>query len=71
MCAQREADMRLFVVSHLDVLHVLEEVRLWITVVCELHQVSELFLRGKGLHQAGQYAGVLMLNTLVRWERGK
>lgn len=49
---------------YLDVLHVLKEVRLQIIVVGELYQVSELFLGGKGLHQAGQYRGVVMLHTL-------
>lgn len=58
-------------VSNLDVLHVLKEVRLWITVVGELHQVSELFLGGKRLHQTGQYTGVFMLNTLGRLEKEK
>lgn len=43
----------------------LEEVRLGVTVVGELNQVSELFLGGKGLHQAGQHGGVFMLHTLV------
>ncbi len=51
--------------SYLDVLHVLKEVRLGVIVVGELYQVSELFLGGKGLHQAGQYGGVVMLHTLV------
>lgn len=54
-----------FSLSYLDVLHVLKEVRLWVVVVGELHQVSELLLGGKGLYQAGQYSGVVMLNTLV------
>lgn len=47
----------------------LKEVRLWVVVVGELHQVSELLLGGEGLYQAGQYSGVVMLNTLV--ERGE
>lgn len=55
--------------SYLDVLHVLKEVRLWVVVVGELHQVSELLLGGEGLYQAGQHSGVVMLNTLV--ERGE
>lgn len=46
-------------------LHVLKEVRFEVIVVSELYQVSELFLGGKGLHQAGQYGGVVMLHTLV------
>ncbi len=36
--------------SDLDVFHVLEEVRLGVIVVCELHKVSELFLGGEVLH---------------------
>lgn len=55
--------------SDLDVLHVLKEVRLWVVVVGELHQVSELLLGGKGLYQAGQNSGVVMLHTLL--ERGE
>lgn len=51
--------------SHLNVLHVLKEVRLGVIVVGELHQVSELFLRGERLHQARQHVGVFMLHTLV------
>lgn len=50
---------------YLDVLHVLKKVRLWVIVVSELHQVSELFPGGKRLHQAGQYTCVFMLYTLV------
>lgn len=45
-------------------LHVLKEVRLGVSVVGELYQVSELFLRGEGLHQAGQHCGVFMLHAL-------
>lgn len=37
MCVEREAEVGVFMVSHLDVLHVLKEVRLWITVVSELN----------------------------------
>lgn len=43
----------------------LKEVRLWIVVVGELDKVSELFLGGKGLHQAGQDGGIVVLHTLV------
>lgn len=43
----------------------LKEVRLGVVVVGELDQVSELFLGGKGLHQAGQYSGIIMLHTLI------
>lgn len=43
----------------------LEEVRLWVVVVGELDKVSELFLGGKGLHQAGQDGGIVVLHTLV------
>ena len=45
-------------------LHVFEEVRLGVCVVGELHKLSELPLRGEGLHQEGQDRGVVMLNTL-------
>lgn len=51
--------------SYLNVLHVLKEVRLWVVIVCELDEVPELFFGGKGLHKAGQDGGVIMLHTLV------
>ena len=57
--------MFLWILFYLDVLHVLKKVRLWVIVVSELYQVSELFPGGKRLHQAGQYTGVFMLHTLV------
>lgn len=49
---------------YLDVLHVLEEVRLGVAVVGELHQVPELSPGGEGLHQAGQDRGVVVLHAL-------
>ena len=49
---------------YLDVLHVLEEVRLGVVVVGELHQLPELGLGGEGLHQAGQDGGVLVTHRL-------
>lgn len=54
-----------WVLAYLDVFHVLKEVRLRVIVVGELYQISELFLGGKSLHQAGQDAGVVVLHTLV------
>lgn len=51
--------------SYLDVFHVFKEVRLGITIVGQLDQVSKFFLGGKRLHQAGQYGGIVMLHTLV------
>lgn len=44
--------------------HVFKEVRLGVAVVGELYQVTKVFLGGKGLDQAGQDSGILMLHTL-------
>lgn len=52
-------------------LHVFEEVRLGVVVVGELHQVSELFLGGEGLDQAGQDGGVVVLHALVEGSRAR
>lgn len=56
--------VRVFFHTYLDVFHVLEEVRLGVAVVGELDQVAEVFFGGKGLDQAGQDIGVLVLHTL-------
>lgn len=50
--------------SYLDVLHVLEEIRLGVVVVGELNQVPELLPGGEVLHQAGEDRGVLVLHAL-------
>lgn len=62
---RRETERFLFkFFLNLDVLHVLEEVRLGVVVIRELHQVFELLPVGERLHQAGQHGGVLMLHSL-------
>lgn len=55
----------MFAFSYLDVLHVLKEVRLWVSVVSELNQIPELLLGGERLDQAGEHCGVFMLHTLM------
>lgn len=47
-----------------------KEVRLGVVVISKLHQISELFLGGKSLHQAGEDGRVLMLHTLVQNKEG-
>lgn len=50
--------------SHLDVLHMLKEVRLGVVVVRQLDEVPELFSGGEGLDEAGQHRGVIVLHAL-------
>lgn len=57
--------------SHLDVLHMLKEVRLGVVVVRQLDEVAELFFGGEGLDEAGQHRGVIVLHALEGAQKHK